>query len=74
MRPNCCRARSERASPIRRVGIPGVAAEPNGLRISFAGMTPEEIRAGRKISGRIFQTNLERVRAHAPLVEAAALV
>ncbi len=48
--------------------------QPNGLRISFAGMTPEEIRAGLEILGRIFQNELERVRAHAPLVEAAALV
>jgi 2-aminoadipate transaminase len=48
--------------------------QPNGLRISFAGMTPEEIRSGLEILGRIFQDELERVRAHGPLVEAAALV
>ncbi len=48
--------------------------QPNGLRISFAGMTPEEIRSGLEILGRIFQDALERVRAHAPWVEAAALV
>ncbi|MGA2878968.1 MAG: PLP-dependent aminotransferase family protein [Bryobacteraceae bacterium] len=48
--------------------------QPNGLRISFAGMTPEEIRSGLKVLGRIFQNELERVREHAPLVEAAALV
>jgi len=48
--------------------------QPNGLRISFAGMTPEEIRSGLEILGRIFQNELERARAHAPLVEAAALV
>ncbi len=48
--------------------------QPNGLRISFAGMTPEEIRSGLSILGRIFQNELERASAQAPLVEAAALV
>jgi 2-aminoadipate transaminase len=48
--------------------------QPNGLRISFAGVTPEEIRSGLAILGRIFQNELERARAHAPLMEAAALV
>ena len=36
--------------------------QPNGLRISFAGMTPEEIRSGLAILGRIFPNELERVR------------
>jgi 2-aminoadipate transaminase len=48
--------------------------QPNGLRISFAGMTPEEIRSGLAVLGRIFQEELERVRAHVPLGETAALV
>ncbi len=48
--------------------------QPNGLRISFAGMTPEEIRSGLGILGRIFKDELERARAHAPLAEATALV
>jgi 2-aminoadipate transaminase len=48
--------------------------QPNGLRISFAGMTPEEIRSGLEILGRIFQHELERSRSHAPLAEAPALV
>jgi 2-aminoadipate transaminase len=48
--------------------------QPSGLRISFAGMTPEEIRSGLAILGRIFQQELERSRAHAPLAEAPALV
>jgi 2-aminoadipate transaminase len=48
--------------------------QPNGLRISFAGMTPAEIRSGLAILGRIFQEELERARAHAPLGEVAALV
>jgi DNA-binding transcriptional MocR family regulator len=48
--------------------------QPNGLRISFAGMTPEDIRSGLEILGRIFENELKRVRAHATLVEAAALV
>jgi 2-aminoadipate transaminase len=48
--------------------------QPNGLRISFAGMTPEEIRSGLSVLGRIFHDELERVSSHAPLVEAPALV
>ena len=48
--------------------------QPNGLRIRFAGMTPEEIRSGLAILGRIFKEELDRVRAHAPVVEVAALV
>jgi len=48
--------------------------QPNGLRISFAGMTPEEIRSGLEILGRIFQKELERARMRAPLVEETALV
>ena len=48
--------------------------QPHGLRISFAGMTPEEIRSGLRVLGRIFQSELERVREHAPLIESAALV
>ena len=48
--------------------------QPNGLRISFAGMTPEEISSGLAILGRIFQEELERARAHVPLGETAALV
>jgi len=48
--------------------------QPNGLRISFAGMTPEEIRSGLAILGRIFRHELEHSRVHAPLAEAPALV
>ena len=48
--------------------------QPNGLRISFAGMTPEEIDSGLAVLGRIFEEELSRKRAHVPLVEAAALV
>jgi len=47
---------------------------PNGLRISFAGMTPEDIRSGLAVLGRIFRDELDRVRAHVPLAEATALV
>ncbi|HYL72631.1 MAG TPA: PLP-dependent aminotransferase family protein [Bryobacteraceae bacterium] len=46
----------------------------NSLRISFAGMTPEQIRSGIAILGRIFQEEMERVRTHSPLVEAPAMV
>jgi 2-aminoadipate transaminase len=48
--------------------------QPNGLRISFAGMTPEEIRSGLAILGRIFREELEHVRAYSPMTEVAALV
>jgi DNA-binding transcriptional MocR family regulator len=48
--------------------------QPNGLRISFAGMTPEEIRSGLAVLGRIFREEMDRARAHAPLAEEAALV
>ncbi|HUA20992.1 MAG TPA: PLP-dependent aminotransferase family protein [Bryobacteraceae bacterium] len=46
----------------------------NCLRISFAGMAPEQIRSGMAVLGRIFQEELERVKAHAPMTEATALV
>lgn len=48
--------------------------QPNSLRISFAGMAPDQIRKGIAILGRIFQEELERVRAHSPLAEAPAMV
>jgi 2-aminoadipate transaminase len=48
--------------------------QPNSLRISFAGMTPDQIRSGIAILGRIFEDELARVRAHSPLVEAPAMV
>ena len=49
--------------------------EPNSLRISFAGMAPDQIRSGIAILGRIFTEELERVRAHSQsFTEAPALV
>ena len=48
--------------------------QPNSLRISFAGMSPDQIRSGVGILGRIFQNELERMRAHSPLIEAPAMV
>jgi 2-aminoadipate transaminase len=48
--------------------------QPNGLRISFAGMTPEEIRSGLAILGRIFSDALDRAPATPSLSEVAALV
>jgi len=48
--------------------------EPNSLRISFAGMAPDQIRSGMAVLGRIFKDELERVRAYSPLAEAPALV
>jgi 2-aminoadipate transaminase len=48
--------------------------QPNSLRISFAGMAPDQIRSGIAVLGRILQNELERVRAHSPLNEAPAMV
>jgi len=48
--------------------------QPNGLRISFAGMTPEEIRSGLAVLGRIFSEALNRTHHTASLTEVAALV
>ena len=48
--------------------------QPNSLRISFAGMAPDQIREGIAILGRIFHDELERVRSHSPLAEAPAMV
>jgi 2-aminoadipate transaminase len=48
--------------------------QSNSLRISFAGMAPDQIREGIAILGRIFKEELERVRAHSPLAEAPAMV
>ena len=47
---------------------------PNGLRISFAGMTPEEIRSGLETLGRIFSEALNSAANVPSLSEVAALV
>ena len=36
--------------------------QPGGLRLSFAGLAPEEIRAGLAILGKVFSSALERAR------------
>ena len=48
--------------------------QPNSLRISFAGMAPDQIRDGIAVLGGIFKAELERARAHAPLTESPAMV
>ncbi len=48
--------------------------QPNALRISFAGMTPEEIRSGLATLGRIFTDALTHTHATQSLSEVAALV
>jgi len=48
--------------------------QSSSLRISFAGMAPEQIREGIAVLGRIFKEELERVRAHSPLAETPAMV
>ena len=37
--------------------------EPGGLRLSFAGLAPDQIRAGVAVLGKVFSAELERVRA-----------
>ena len=48
--------------------------QPGSLRISFAEMAPEQIRSGMAVIGRIFQNELERVRAYSPLADVPAMV
>jgi len=48
--------------------------DARALRLSFAGMAPEQIRSGIAVLGRIFKNELERVRAYSPLAEAPAMV
>jgi 2-aminoadipate transaminase len=48
--------------------------QPHGLRISFAGMTPEEIRSGLATLGRIFADALAHTHVAQSLSEVAAFV
>jgi DNA-binding transcriptional MocR family regulator len=48
--------------------------DPGGLRLSFAGLTPEKIRAGVAILGGIFSNELERARASRHFDPAPAMV
>lgn len=48
--------------------------EPRALRLSFAGLTPEEIREGLSILGRIFSSELKSTRAADERVPASAVV
>jgi len=48
--------------------------EPGSLRLSFAGLTPEEIRQGLQVLGSVFSSELERTRASAALEPAPAMV
>ena len=48
--------------------------ESRGLRLCFAGLTPDKIEAGIAILGSVFGSELERIRAHAPFGEVPALV
>jgi 2-aminoadipate transaminase len=49
-------------------------ADPGGLRLSFAGLTPEKILTGITILGEIFSAELERMRSAASLEPAPAMV
>ena len=49
-------------------------SDPGGLRLSFAGLTPEQIRTGVSILGEIFSTELERTRSARSLEPAPAMV
>jgi hypothetical protein len=44
------------------------------LRLSFAGLTPDEIRKGLATLGTIFSSELERTRSNAALQPAPAMV
>ncbi|MFN7993240.1 MAG: PLP-dependent aminotransferase family protein [Bryobacteraceae bacterium] len=48
--------------------------EPGALRLSFAGLTPDEIRRGLAILGGIFKTELERTQSARALEPAPAMV
>ena len=48
--------------------------DPGGLRLSFAGLTPEQIRTGVSILGEIFSEELERTQAAGTLDPAPAMV
>ncbi len=49
-------------------------SDPGALRLSFAGLTPEAIRAGAEILGRVFKDELERARASESYEPAPAMV
>ena len=49
-------------------------AAPGGLRLSFAGLEPDEIRAGLAVLGAIFGSELERRRAGSQAEPAPAMV
>ncbi len=48
--------------------------EPGGLRLSFAGLPPETIRAGVSLLGKVFSSELERLRAMKRSEPAPAMV
>ncbi len=48
--------------------------DPGGLRLSFAGLEPERIRAGMALLGMVFSNELERVRAQSRYDAAPAMV
>jgi 2-aminoadipate transaminase len=48
--------------------------DPGGLRLSFAGLAPDRIRAGLSILGEIFSSELERARAMKGFESAPAMV
>jgi len=48
--------------------------DPGSLRLSFAGLTPDEIRKGLATLGEIFASELERTRSHAAMEPAPAMV
>lgn len=48
--------------------------DPGSLRLSFAGLTPEQIRKGLAVLGELFASELERTRVNAALEPAPAMV
>jgi 2-aminoadipate transaminase len=48
--------------------------DPGGLRLSFAGLTPDEIRTGVSILGEVFSTELDRTQSARGMEAAPAMV
>ena len=65
---------TERLSRIVEQLLEMSRMEAGGLRLSFAGVSPERIREGVSILGGVFGNELERVRAMRRMAPAPALV
>jgi 2-aminoadipate transaminase len=68
------RAQSQGASYLPSKFFAVSRALPGGLRLSFAGLDPEQIAAGVRILGSVFASELEQSRAAGAAEPAAAMV